>query len=74
MENQLNNITSILVDTMQKLTNGDIKPAIGYSISQAACQAIKASTIDSILKLRQLKEDNKSKHIKLQYDKLIKTK
>lgn len=70
MKTELNQITTILLDTMKDLKTGNINFNVGNSINKTASQAIKAAVIDRELSIRESKQNNISKHIELQYSKL----
>lgn len=72
MKTQLNQITEILLSTMQDTKSKKIGPVTGNSISRTACQAIKAAVMDRELAIKESKQENISKHIELQYSKLDK--
>jgi hypothetical protein len=70
MKTELNQITTILLDTMKDLKTGNISFNVGNSINRTASQAIRASIVDRELSIRESKQKNISKHIELQYAKL----
>lgn len=72
MKSQLNQITEVLLGTMQDIKSKKINHITGNSISRTAQQAIKATVIDRELSIREKKQDNVYKHIELQYAKLDK--
>lgn len=72
MKSQLNQITDILLGTMQDIKSKKINHITGNSINRTAQQAIKATVVNRELSIREKKQDNVSKHIELQYAKLDK--